>query len=102
MVREADKSSAVTRYLYPESHGWGESEELLASILDVLQGANWQRSGGRGARPTPVKRPWQNGSAIESRGTANSKSSDSMFGEGFEMDSVSLEEMNQWLGMSAT
>lgn len=44
-----------------EQHGdavrWSDTEHLLASILDVLAGANWQRGGGKGARPKPVKRP---------------------------------------------
>lgn len=30
---------------------------LLALIADLLAGANWQRSGGKGQRPKPIPRP---------------------------------------------
>ena len=102
MVREADQSSAVARHLYPEVSGWGTSEELLASILDTLAGANWQRGGGKGQRPTPVSRPWQQTNGAVGAAANTKKTSNGMFGDGFEMDSVSLEEMNAWLGMPAT
>lgn len=36
---------------------WTDHEYLLAGILDLLAGANWQRGGGKGSRPKPVKRP---------------------------------------------
>lgn len=36
---------------------WGSTEHLLAGMFDVLQGANWQRGGGKGTRPRPIERP---------------------------------------------
>ena len=36
---------------------WGLDTQLLAWTVDLLAGANWQRSGGRGAKPKPVRRP---------------------------------------------
>lgn len=36
---------------------WKHNEELLAAIVDILAVANWQRGGGKGQRPKPVKRP---------------------------------------------
>lgn len=36
---------------------WGDSEHLLAGIFDLLAGANWQRGGGKGTRPKPIRRP---------------------------------------------
>jgi hypothetical protein len=36
---------------------WSDTEYLLAGVFDLLAGANWQRSGGRGPRPRPVRRP---------------------------------------------
>ncbi|MEV1331121.1 hypothetical protein AB0J20_16265 [Micromonospora costi] len=36
---------------------WGVTEHLLATAVDALLGANWQRGGGKGQRPKPVKRP---------------------------------------------
>lgn|GEM_PF-2921781 len=37
--------------------GGGAHVPILADIRDVLIGANWQRSGKKGGKPKPVKRP---------------------------------------------
>lgn len=50
-------SSATARAVHGEKTEWSAAEHLLASILDVLQVANWQRGGGKGSRPQPTKRP---------------------------------------------
>lgn len=36
---------------------WSQSEHLLAGIFDVVQWANFQRSGNKGERPKPIPRP---------------------------------------------
>lgn len=56
LVRQLPADSRLVRAQvgYPI---WGDTEHLLAGIFDVLSGANWQRSGGKGPRPKPVKRP---------------------------------------------
>lgn len=36
---------------------WGIQELLLRRIILDLEGANWQRSGGKGQRPKPVELP---------------------------------------------
>ncbi|MFF0378748.1 hypothetical protein [Actinoplanes missouriensis] len=38
---------------------WGVTEFLLRRIDHQLAGANWQRSGGKGAKPKPVELPQQ-------------------------------------------
>jgi hypothetical protein len=43
--------------LHGDAARWGVSEHLQATIVDVLMGANWQRGGGKGQRPTPISRP---------------------------------------------
>jgi hypothetical protein len=43
--------------LHGDAAHWGVSEHLLATTIDVLQGANWQRSGGKGLKPKPIPRP---------------------------------------------
>jgi hypothetical protein len=56
---------AVTHYKFqPDRAGWGLTEQLLAATVDALRGANWQRSGGKGAKPKPIFRP---GSAPKQR-----------------------------------
>lgn len=39
--------------------GWTSSRYLDALTVDLLAGGNWQRGGGKGKRPPPVKRPGQ-------------------------------------------
>lgn len=49
--------SAVFRSEHPKSWWWTPELDFLASQLFALQIANWQRAGGKGAKPQPVKRP---------------------------------------------
>jgi hypothetical protein len=42
---------------------WTMNELLLASVLDVLALANWQRAGGKGNKPKPIPRPGMGGEA---------------------------------------
>lgn len=57
MARNAPLESAVARWASPEESGWDVNSHLLAGIFDVLQTANWQRGGGKGQRPAPMRRP---------------------------------------------
>jgi hypothetical protein len=36
---------------------WTSGEHLLASAVDALHGANWQRGEGKGQPPKPLPRP---------------------------------------------
>ncbi len=50
--------SAVLRALDSEGRlQWTVTDYLLATVVDLLAGANWQRSGGKGSRPKPIPRP---------------------------------------------
>ena len=51
------ESSTVREILGGEYVSWSTTDWLLAGVLDVLQGANWQRGNGKGSRPKPVVRP---------------------------------------------
>lgn len=51
------KESALYRARYPRSWHWTPEMELLALILHAVQGANWQRSGGKGEAPELITRP---------------------------------------------
>jgi len=49
-----------SRFLRAATNGkteWSATEHLLAAAVDTLQSANWQRGGGKGSRPKPIKRP---------------------------------------------
>ena len=97
VILEADQGSAIARCELGESAFWTVDTHLLAGVLDALNGANFQRSGGRGKRPSPVPRPGEKPTAEPAR-----DDSSTLFGgtDGFEMDSVSIEEMNEWLGLA--
>lgn len=49
--------SALYRALYPKSWWWTPVFDFLAAILNALQWGNWQRGGGKGDKPKPIKRP---------------------------------------------
>lgn len=59
LIRYLPAEAATSRELTgrnPETE-WGNSEHLLAAIFDVLRAANYQRGGGKGAKPKPIRRP---------------------------------------------
>ena len=97
VILEADQGSAIARCELGESAFWTVDTHLLAGVLDALNGANFQRSGGRGKRPSPIPRPGEKSTAEPARDDGST-----LFGgtDGFEMDSVSIEEMNEWLGLA--
>ena len=47
----------LTEAMYGDTARWGPTEHLLASAVDTLRSANWQRGQGKGKRPKPVTRP---------------------------------------------
>lgn len=58
LVRQLPTESRVLAIMSRgTSAEWPVSDHLLALILDALHGANWQRGGGKSARPRPVRRP---------------------------------------------
>jgi len=54
---EPSPRSALYRAQYPKSWWWTPEMDFLAAIAHAVQSANWQRGGGRGPRPKPMKRP---------------------------------------------
>lgn len=60
-VWAAVKSTPPTSPLYVSIFGadslWSLDSYLLALVADLLQGANYQRGGGKGKKPKPLPRP---------------------------------------------
>jgi hypothetical protein len=52
------REAATVRATRGEAVAWGPAEHLLAAVVDLLAGANWQRGGDKKApRPKPLPRP---------------------------------------------
>lgn len=49
---------------------WGWQEHLLVAQLHAAQAANWQRGGGKGAKPKPLKPPGRDAGDRRHVGTA--------------------------------
>ena len=49
--------SALFRVQHPKSWWWTPEIEFIAAVLTATQWGNWQRGGGKGDKPKPVKRP---------------------------------------------
>lgn len=82
IIAQQPSTSALTRALNPDDYGWNLLEQLLASGVDQLAVANWQRAGGKQSRipyPKPIERP----------GTRPTR---------FGKDPISIEDMDAWLG----
>jgi hypothetical protein len=95
IVEEAPRSSALLRHLKPAESEWDTNSYLLAAAVDALNGANWQRGGGKGKQPDPVPRPNDG----PQRPSIEPAPESNVFGaNGFEPDALSLEEIDAWLG----
>ena len=57
-IRYAPRSSAIYREVNGDDTEWGLKEHLLATAVDVLNMANWQRQQDKHApKPKPINRP---------------------------------------------
>lgn len=57
LIRWLPAQSALHREMDPEGYGWDANSYLLANLIDVEQTALWQRAGGKGSPPKPIRRP---------------------------------------------
>ena len=65
-------TSALARSIHGDKALWSTTEHLLASAVDALNVANWQRTGKKGGRPKPIVRPGDEPAKNEKRfGTAS-------------------------------
>jgi hypothetical protein len=51
------QQSALYRQQHPQSWWWTPQIDFLGAVLTAIQWGNWQRGGGKGDKPQPVKRP---------------------------------------------
>lgn len=55
LAREAPEQAEMSEQ--EEAAAWRLEHHLLALVIDLLAGANWQRGGGKGTKPKPLQRP---------------------------------------------
>lgn len=48
---------ALTWQMAGVDTAWSTEAHLLATAVDTLNAANWQRAGGKGQQPKPIPRP---------------------------------------------
>ncbi|MFD0902328.1 hypothetical protein [Actinomadura sediminis] len=56
-MRHLPRDSATARAILGPAAEWTDDTHLLAHLVDLTSGANWQRGGGKGSKPKPLKRP---------------------------------------------
>ena len=57
LIRHLPRGSALHREMDPEGVDWDVNAYLLANVIDIETTALWQRGGGKGPRPKPMRRP---------------------------------------------
>lgn len=62
--------SALAIEMHGEAATWSVSDHLLATVIDLLQGANWQRHG-KGKKPDPFPRPLPKGKQSQKLATSD-------------------------------
>ena len=101
----ARQDSFLGRFELGDAAEWGVSDHLLAGIFDTLQGANWQRGGGRGPRPESLPRPVMGDGRSGRKRHSDVNSVDDMpMGANesgvFKGEPTPLNELTDWLGWS--
>lgn len=59
LLRQLPTEGRLVRKMHGEAFAWDAATHLLATLVDLGAGANWQRGGGHGPRPQPIQRPGQ-------------------------------------------
>lgn len=96
LVATAGRESRLFQALEPELSEWTTDTDLLAAILHTLQGANWQRAGGRGRKPKPIERPQSAQEAVETV----EQVADGESGK-WTTEPLPSDQMAEWLGWTA-
>ncbi|MBC3186286.1 hypothetical protein H7347_06830 [Corynebacterium sp. zg-331] len=102
LIRTTRHGDAIYAHLTGEDEPWGLTEQLLAAAVDALNGANWQRSGGKAhTKPKPIPRP-----GIRSHGTPTAARREAPQGDPFKEEEsgvfmgvpTPVDALNTWLG----
>ncbi|AZS10391.1 tail assembly chaperone [Arthrobacter phage Supakev] len=80
IIAHAPLGSAIGLSIHGEAAEWSVTDHLLAIVVDVLNDANWQRGGGKGAQPGRLKRP-----GVKDKNT-----------QSFGSEPIKISEFNDW------
>lgn len=93
-LQTAGRDTRLFAAVNPELAEWTADTDLLTLILHTLQGANWQRSGGKGPKPELLGRP---SSARDAGETTQENPPEDASGV-YKGDPLPPGEMLAWLG----
>jgi hypothetical protein len=83
IVRQAPPTSRLAVALVGEAAQWTIMDRLLARLIYAVEAGNWQRGGGKGHRPRPIRIPKPKGAGERSQ---------------IKRDVMSLDELDRKLG----
>ena len=110
IIRHADPDSPLIGVAHPDQAGWNLNTMLLATMVDTLRVANWQRSGDEDAPyPKPLPRPGTNTSTRNNPNNPDHEDTDELeiFTDALPGDDESghikgeetpVDDLNTWLG----
>lgn len=67
LLRQLPIEARTVRITVGDQALWSQETYMLANVVDLLSGANWQRGGGKGRKPKPMQRPGQKPDVEETR-----------------------------------
>lgn len=98
-VRHVDSHSHLYRAMFPEAAGWDLTNQLVATVVDLMRWFQWVKCGAEGSPPDPVKRPGVRKAGAHRRGSAkmsemNEKLDVRPIGEVYKTDPAVLERLS--------
>jgi hypothetical protein len=69
-VRHVDSHSHLYRAMFPEAAGWDLTNQLVATVVDIMRWFQWVKGGCEGSPPDPIKRPGARKAGAHRRGNA--------------------------------
>jgi hypothetical protein len=56
--------------MFPEAAGWDLTNQLIATVVDIMRWFQWVKGGAEGSPPDPIKRPGARKAGAHRRGNA--------------------------------
>jgi hypothetical protein len=98
-VRHVDPHSHLYRAMFPEAAGWDLTNQLIATVVDIMRWFQWVKGGAEGSPPDPIKRPGARKAGAHRRGHAkmsvmNEKLGFRPIGEVMKTDPAAIERLS--------